>query len=80
VFEFWGKTASKGLSAHLTPTSGSGSSGLTSLTPMAITLDQVRRVVSDTNFGDIETFGGLKIIKYDGSMSADAIAWFEFLP
>jgi len=52
-------------------------SGSTSQIPMAITLDQVRRVVSDAVSGGIATIGGLKIDKYDGRISADAIEWLE---
>ncbi len=73
------KTAGRGLGTPRTLATGSGSSGSTSPTPMAVALHQVRRVVSDTYFSDIATIGGLKIITYDGSMSADAIAWLEFL-
>jgi hypothetical protein len=44
---------------------------------MAITLEQVRRVVSDAVSGGIATIGGLKIDKYDGRISADATEWLE---
>jgi hypothetical protein len=44
---------------------------------MAITLDQVRRVVSHAVSGGIATIGGVKIDKYDGRISADAIEWLE---
>ncbi len=74
------KTACRGLGTPRTLATRLGSSGSTSPTPMAVTLHQVRCVVIDTDFGDITTIGGLKIITYDGSMSADAIARFEFLP
>ncbi len=42
-----------------------------------VTLDDVRRVVSDAVTGGLGTFGGLKIDKYDGSISWDAIEWLE---
>ncbi len=43
----------------------------------AVTLDDVRRVVSDAVTGGLGTIGGLKIDKYDGSISWDAIEWLE---
>ncbi len=69
------KTAGRGFRTPRTPTSVAGSSG--SVAPMAITLDQVRRVVSDAVSGGIATIGGLKIDKYDGRISADALEWLD---
>ncbi len=46
-------------------------------TSMAVTLDDVRRVVSDAVTEGLGTIGGLKIDKYDGRISWDAIEWLD---
>ncbi len=44
---------------------------------LSVTLDDVRRVVSDAVTGGLGTIGGLKIDKYDGRISWDVIEWLD---